>query len=110
MFGFYIFSDTRNSQQDKDLHLPILTKLSESFPKLHQGFKQEFYDAKSLPLEKKQLLQRQGREILNKFLKKNMVYNFEDNSLSYYYSGNVHSSKIFLNDVKAKQIIKPIKL
>ena len=35
------------------------------------------------------------------------VYNFEENSLSYYYSGNIHSSKIFLNDVKKNQKIDP---
>ena len=107
MFGFYAFSETQNEAQAKDLHIPIFSKLAESFPKLYQGFKQEFYEAETLPEGKKDLLEKQGREILDHFLKKNMVYNFEENSLSYYYSGDIHSSKIFLNDVKDKQIIKP---
>jgi hypothetical protein len=107
MFGFYAFSENQNEAQAKDLHIPIFSKLAEAFPKLYQGFKQEFYEAETLPEGKKDLLEKQGREILDHFLKKNMVYNFEENSLSYYYSGNINSSKIFLNDVKSKQIIEP---
>ncbi len=110
MFGFYAFSEKQNEAQAKDLHIPIFSKLAESFPKLYQGFKQEFYDAETLPEGKKDLLEKQGREILDQFLKKNMVYNFEENSLSYYYSGDIHSSKIFLNEVKSKQTIEPKKL
>ena len=110
MFGFYAFSENQNEVQAKDLHIPIFSKLAEAFPKLYQGFKQEFYDAETLPEGKKDLLEKQGREILDQFLKKNMVYNFEENSLSYYYSGNIHSSKIFLNDVKNNQKIEPKKL
>jgi len=110
MFGFYAFSEKQNEAQAEDLHIPVFSKLAEAFPKLYQGFKQEFYDAESLPEGKKDLLEKQGREILDQFLKKNMVYNFEENSLSYYYSGNVHSSKIFLNDVKSNQKIEPKKL
>jgi len=110
MFGFYAFSEKQNESQAKDLHIPIFSKLAESFPKLYQGFKQEFYDAESLPDGKKELLEKQGREILDQFLKKNMVYNFDENSLSYYYSGDIHSSKIFLNDVKKNQKIEPKKL
>lgn len=110
MFGFYAFSENQNEVQAKDLHVPIFSKLAESFPKLYQGFKQEFYDADQLPEGKKELLEKQGREILDQFLKKNMVYNFKENSLSYYYSGNIHSSKIFLNDVKINQKIEPKKL
>lgn len=110
MFGFYAFSEKQNEAQAKDLHIPIFSKLAESFPKLYQGLKQEFYDAETLPEGKKELLEKQGREILDQFLKKNMVYNFEENSLSYYYSGNIHSSKIFLNEVKSNQKIEPKKL
>ncbi len=110
MFGFYAFSENQNEAQAKDLHIPIFSKLAEAFPKLYQGFKQEFYDIETLPAGKKDLLEKQGREILDQFLKKNMVYNFKENSLSYYYSGNVHSSKIFLNDVKKNQKIEPKKL
>jgi len=110
MFGFYAFSEKPNEAQAKDLHIPIFSKLAEAFPKLYQGFKQEFYDVEKLPEGKKDLLEKQGREILDQFLKKNMVYNFEENSLSYYYSGNIHSSKIFLNDVKNNQKIEPKKL
>lgn len=107
MFGFYAFSEKQNEAQANDLHIPIFSKLAEAFPKLYQGFKQEFYDAKVLPEGKKDLLEKQGREILDQFLKKNMVYNFEENSLSYYYSGNIHSSKVFLNEVKVNQKIEP---
>lgn len=110
MFGFYAFSEKQNEAQAKDLHIPIFSKLAESFPKLYQGFKQEFYDAETLPEGKKDLLEKQGREILDQFLKKNMVYNFEENSLSYYYSGDIHSSKIFLNEVKNNQKIESKKL
>jgi hypothetical protein len=110
MFGFYAFSEKQNEAQAKDLHVPIFSKLAEAFPKLYQGFKQEFYDVETLPEGKKELLEKQGREILDQFLKNNMVYNFEENSLSYYYSGNVHSSKIFLNDVKTNQKIESKKL
>lgn len=110
MFGFYAFSENQNEAQAKDMHVPIFSKLAEAFPKIYQGFKQEFYDADKLPEGKKELLEKQGREILDQFLKKNMVYNFEENSLSYYYSGNIHSSKIFLNDVKTNQKIEPKKL
>jgi hypothetical protein len=110
MFGFYAFSEKQNEAQAKDLHIPIFSKLAEAFPKLYQGFKQEFYDAETLPEGKKDLLEKQGREILDQFLKKNMVYNFEENSLSYYYSGDIHSSKIFLNEVKNNQKIEPKKL
>ncbi len=110
VFGSYAFSEEQNKAQAKDLHIPIFSKLAEAFPKLYQGFKQEFYDATELPEGKKELLEKQGREILDHFLKKNMVYNFEENSLSYYYSGNVDSSKIFLNDVKTKRKIEPKKL
>lgn len=110
MFGFYAFSEKQNEGQAKDLHVPIFSKLAEAFPKLYQGFKQEFYDAVELPKGKKELLEKQGREILDHFLKENMVYNFEENSLSYYYSGNVNSSKIFLNDVRTNQKIEPKKL
>ncbi len=110
MFGFYAFSEKQNEAQAKDLHIPIFSKLAEAFPRLYQGFKQEFYDAETLPEGKKELLEKQGREILDKFLKKNIVYNFEENSLSYYYSGNVNSAKIFLNDVKTNQKIEPKKL
>lgn len=110
MFGFYAFSEKPNEAQAKDLHIPIFSKLAEAFPRLYQGFKQEFYEVETLPEGKKDLLEKQGREILDQFLKKNMVYNFEENSLSYYYSGNIHSSKVFLNDVKANQKIEPKKL
>lgn len=110
IFGFHIFSEKRNEAQDKDFHIPILLKLSESFPKLHEGYKQEFYNAKSLPKEKEKLLKEQGREILNKFLKHNMVYTFSENSLSYYYSGNIHSAKIFLNKIKQNNKIEVEKI
>lgn len=110
IFGFYVFSEDQNEAQVKDLHIPIFSKLAEAFPRLYQGFKQEFYDAKILPEGKKELLEKQGREILDQFLKKNMVYNFEENSLSYYYSGNIHSSKIFLNKVRSNQEIKAEKI
>lgn len=110
VFGFYLFSEKRNEPQDKNLHLPIMLKLSESFPRLHQGFKQEFYDAKSLPKGKEDLLRDEGKKILNKFLKNNMIYNFEENSLSYYYSGNIHSAKIFLNKVKKENKIEVEKI
>ncbi|MGB2580784.1 MAG: hypothetical protein WBC83_03755, partial [Minisyncoccia bacterium] len=110
MFGFYAFSEKPNEAQAKDLHIPIFSKLAEAFPRLYQGFKQEFYEAETLPEGKKDLLEKQGREILDQFLKKNMVYNFEENSLSYYYSGNIHSSKIFLDDVKKNQKIEAKKL
>ncbi|MHB1769501.1 MAG: hypothetical protein ACYCPH_00215 [Minisyncoccota bacterium] len=110
MFGFYAFSEKQNEAQAKDLHVPIFSKLAEAFPKLYQGFKQEFYDTETLPEGKKELLEKQGREILDQFLKKNMVYNFDENSLSYYYSGNIHSAKVFLNDVRDKQVIEAKKL
>lgn len=110
MFGFYAFSEKQNEAQAKDLHIPIFSKLAEAFPKLYQGFKQEFYDAETLPEGKKDLLEKQGRAILDKFLKKNMIYNFEENSLSYYYSGDIHSSKIFLNKVKDNKEIKAEKI
>jgi hypothetical protein len=110
MFGFYVFSEKQNEAQAKDLHIPIFSKLAEAFPKLYQGFKQEFYDAKTLPEDKRDLLEKQGREILDRFLPKNIVYNFKENSLSYYYSGNIHSSKIFLNKVKDNQEIKAEKI
>ncbi len=110
MFGFYAFSEKQNEAQARDLHVPVFSKLAEAFPKLYQGFKQEFYDAETLPEGKKELLEKQGRETLDQFLKKNMVYNFEENSLSYYYSGNVHSAKVFLNDVRDKQTIEPKRL
>jgi len=110
MFGFYAFSEKQDKEQEKDLHVPIFSKLAEAFPKLYQGFKQEFYDTETLPEGKKELLEKQGRETLGQFLKNNMVYNFEENSLSYYYSGNVHSSKIFLDKVKSEQKINAIKI
>lgn len=110
MFGYDAFSEKQNEEQEKNLHVPIFSKLAEALPKLYQGFKQEFYDAETLPENKKALLEKQGREILDKFIKKNMVYNFEENSLSYYYSGNIHSSKIFLNKVKEDQKIKAEKI
>jgi hypothetical protein len=109
-FGFDAFSDKQNEAEAKDLHIPIFAKLAESLPRLYQGFKQEFYDAQTLPEGKKDLLEKQGREILDKFLKKNMVYDFEENSLSYYYSGNIHSSKILLNEVRDEKKLKPRKI
>lgn len=110
MFGEDAFSEKQNNVQANDLHIPIFSKLAEAFPKLYQGFKQEFYDVETLPEGKKDLLEKQGREILDQFLKKNMVYNFDENSLSYYYTGNIHSSKVFLNEVKINQRIEPKKL
>ena len=77
---------------------------------MYQGFKQEFYDAKTLPKDKKEKLKQQGRKILDDFLKDNMVYNFKENSLSYYYSGDIHSSKIFLDKVKRNQRIEVEKI
>lgn len=110
IFGFNLFSENRNEIEDKKLHISVLSKLSESFLKLYNGFKQEFYDTKTLPKDKEEKLKQQGRKILNDFLKDNMVYNFEENSLSYYYSGDIHSSKIFLNNVKKDQKIEVEKI
>ena len=110
IFGFDIFSENHNETEDKKLHVPVLSKLSESFPRLYNGFKQEFYDTKTLPKDKEKKLKQQGRKILDDFLKDNMVYNFEENSLSYYYSGDIHSSKIFLNKVKKDKKIKVEKI
>lgn len=106
MFGFYAFSEKRIANQDRDLHIPIFSKLAESFPKFYQGYKQEFYEAESLPEAKKEMLQKQGREIIDSFIKENMVYSFEENSLSYYYSGNIHSAKIYLDRVRDEQKIE----
>lgn len=110
IFGFYIFSENHNKTEDSKLHIPILSKLSESFPKLYNGFKQEFYDAKKLPKSKEEKLKQQGRKTLNDFLKDNMIYNFKENSLSYYYSGDIHSSKIFLDNIKQNKKIEVEKI
>ena len=110
IFGFHIFAENRNEVQDRNLHVPILAKLSQAFPRLYEGYKQEFYDAEQLPKGKEELLKNEGRKILNKFLKDNMIYNFEENSLSYYYSGKIHSAKIILDNVRINQKIEIIKL
>lgn len=110
IFGHDAFSKTPNDVLTKDLHIPILSKLAEAFPKLYQGFKQEFYNMEILPENKKELLEKQGKEILNRFLPKNIVYNFKENSLSCYDSDNIYCSKIFLNKVKEEQKIIPEKI
>ncbi|MEX0909753.1 MAG: hypothetical protein WDZ75_00485 [Candidatus Paceibacterota bacterium] len=110
MFGYHLFSESKNEQQDTDLHLPIMTKLAEAFPRLHDGFKQEFYDVENLPQGKEDKLKNQGRKIIKQFLAKNMIYDRSENSLSYYYSGDIHSSKIYLNKVRDEQKIEVEKL
>ena len=105
IFGHSLFSDNINDYEKENLHLPILLKLKESFPKLYNGFKQEFYDLKSLPVGKEQKLQNDGRKIIDDFLPKNVQYNFTENALVFYYSGNNYGSKILLDRVSKENKI-----
>lgn len=97
IFGHFIFSGYSDQYTLTNLDIPVLLKLKESLPKLYMGFKQEFYDAQILPKEKEEKLQNEGREIIDSYLPNNMVYEYETNSLIYYYSGKNHGSRIELN-------------
>jgi len=105
IFSHEIFAVQRFKPQDDNLHIPILSKLSEAFPKLYQGFRREFYDAESLPNSKEGLLADEGKKIIYRFLLSSISYNFEENSLSYYDSGKINSSKVFLNEINKLKII-----
>lgn len=102
LFGFQVFSGKIDDFELKELHLPIMIRLKESFPKLYMGFKQEFYDKISLPLGKEEKLQKEGRDTINQYLPDNMNYDFENNTLEYYYSGENHGSRIKLNQFTEK--------
>jgi len=106
MFGFYLFaSGNRSGSQDTDLHIPIMSKLADAFPKLYDGFKQEFYEAGNLPEGKESELKKQGRKIVSQFLRKNIIYNREENSLTQHAHMGVHGLKIDLNKVKQENVI-----
>src|ERR1035437_5856751 len=100
IFGHQLFSGTVNDHQKKNLHLPILLVLKVSLPKLYNGFKQEFFDVESLPKGKEEKLQKDGRKIISNFLPENVNYDFSNNSLTYYYSGRNHGSRILLDIIK----------
>jgi hypothetical protein len=105
IFGHQLFASTVNDYEKEHLDVPILLKLKESFPRLYMGFKQEFYDVVSLPKEKEEKLQKEGRETIDSFFPDGINYEFSDNSLTYYYSGKNHGSKILLNNIKDKNSI-----
>ena len=97
IFGFQVFSDRVSEFELKELHLPIMKKLRESFPRLYMGFKQEFYDQEKLPENKITKLQLEGRKIIDNFLPSNMSYVYENNALEYYFGGENYGSRIELN-------------
>jgi hypothetical protein len=109
IFSSRIFIENNNNPLNRELHIPILSKLSESFPKLYKGYIKEFYDAINLPKEKKEHLENEGRKILNDFLPGSIIYNNSENSLLYYRE-NLHNIKIFLEEVRDKQKIKTEKI
>ena len=104
IFGFQLFSNNDDYEKE-NLNLPILLKLKESLPRLYTGFKQEFYDSLSLPKGKEEKLKKEGRKIIDDFLPKNINYDYDDNSLTYYYSGNNYGSKIILNKIENNNIV-----
>jgi hypothetical protein len=104
IFGHGLFSERVGDYEKQNLHLPILLKLAESFPRLYNGFKQEFYDLKKLPIGKKEKLQKEGRKIIDDFLPNNIKYSYEENSLTYYYAGNNYGSKIMLGQIREKGV------
>ncbi len=102
MFDTHLFSERSSGFEETNLNLPILLRLKEAFPKLYSGFIREFYDAKKLPSDKKDKLQKDGVKIINDFLPNYVSYSFLDNSLTRHLAWNNHDSKILLNTVKEK--------
>lgn len=108
LFGFSIFSKNSAMKEDQSLHIEILSKLSESFPKLHDGHIQEYYNKKELPKGKEDRLQARGREIIDSFLLDYMTYDRKENSLSYYFQfgKSINGAKIYLDKVKQEKKIE----
>jgi hypothetical protein len=109
LYGHYIFTDNIKSSDLKDFHVPILQGIAISFPKLYSGFVYEFFDKESLPEDKAEKLKIKGAEIIRKFLPHNIHYDFEKNTLTYYYTGDLSASIIDLNKVKSEGKIETTK-
>ena len=106
LYGHYVFTEDINRSDLQDFHIPILQGVATSFPKLYSGFVHEFIDMESLPVNKVEKLKIKGSEIIIKFLPQNIHYNFEKNTLTYYYSGNISASVINLNKVRNENKIE----
>ncbi len=113
LFGMSIFGRNTALNEPVDVHIEILSKLAEAFPKLYDGYIRNFYNAKTLPVEKKKYLKEKGQKILRDFLLTYMEYNRKENSLSYYFGfGDKISggTKILLDKVKKDRKIDIIEI
>jgi len=105
LYDWTIFSGSADKHENRILHIPILKKLSEALPRLHQGFIRSFYDKTSLPTGKEEKLAEKGQKIINDFLRNPLEYDFATNSLIYSYDEEIDATKINLDDFEKDEEI-----
>lgn len=106
IYGHELFSKTLPEENFK-FNMTILKKMQESLPKIAEGKTQRFMDADIPDNERSaNAIKRKAENCLDRMFPESIVYNKEENSITYYFSGDEASRTLLLNEtVKENELI-----
>lgn|GEM_PF-6006036 len=106
IYGYTLFSNKINTEH-LSFHLSILKKMKENLPKMINGKIQQYFDRVELPKKERDLeiVKNRARNILSDMFPPSIIYNNEDNSITYYFSDEEAYTTILLDETYAQNRI-----
>jgi len=98
IYGHNLFCKKVPSE-DLEFNMTILRKMQENLPKISTGRTQEFLK-RDIPANERtaNAIKRKAEHCLESMFVDNMVYDKEENSLTYYFAGDENSCTLLLNE------------
>lgn len=106
IYGHELFSKSL-PEENFEFNMTILKKMQENLPKIAEGKTQRFMDADIPDNERSaSAIKRKAENCLDRMFPESIVYNKEENSITYYYAGDEASRTLLLNEtVKENKLI-----
>lgn len=102
IYGYDLFSGKESSEsKNVNFHLKILKRMSECLPKIANGRTQEYFGGIEMPKDKRgfNIVKNKAENFLNNLFPANIIYNIEENSITYVFGNEEMTKTIMLNDV-----------
>lgn len=90
-------------EEDFEFNMTIVKRMMENLPKIAEGKTQRFMDA-DIPNNERSAnaIKRKAENCLDKMFPESIVYNKEENSITYYFVGDEASRTLLLNETVAR--------
>lgn len=101
IYGHDLFSGKESSESKNiDFHLKILERMSECLPKIANGRTQQYFGGIEMPKDERgfNIVKNKAERFLNNLFPNNIIYNIEENSITYIFGNEEVSKTIMLND------------